>query len=133
MPLDYETLPTIESIIDTLIELLILPTDTWTDLQLQDLQTIHKCAINLQGAWWELTEANSLEDAHIFLAYSGNEFFTLRTSVNSMIGFSRVILKGIDGVVPSAHQPAIEKVYNDSAVVLHKINTIWQRRIGRQG
>jgi hypothetical protein len=53
MPLDYETLSTIENIIDTLIELLLLPTETWTDLQLQDLQTIHQAALRLKVEWWE--------------------------------------------------------------------------------
>jgi hypothetical protein len=101
-------------------------------LQLQDLQTIHQCAINLQSSWWELTEAKTLADTHLALAYTGNEFFSMRTSVNSMIGFSRVILKGIDGAIPPEHQTAIEQVYNDSSAVLQTINAIWQRRTSGQ-
>ena len=128
MPLDFETLPTIEAIIDTLIELLILPTDTWTELQLQDLQTIHQSALRLKSDWWDLKEARTVPDAYMAMTYSRSSFHDLRTWVNSMIGFSRVILKGIDGPVPAEHRQAIEQVYEDSCAVLQTINAIWERR-----
>lgn len=132
MPLDYETLPTIEAIIDTLIDLLILPTETWTELQLQDLQTIHQSALQLQAAWWGLAEAKNLTDVHLILAYTDGDFHYLRTAVNSMIGFARVILKGIDGPIPTEHQQAIEMLYHNGSNLLQKINDIWQRRTAGQ-
>jgi hypothetical protein len=60
------------------------------------------------------------------MTYAGH-LRELRTPVNSMIGFSRVILKGIDGAVPATHQAAIEQVYHDTCAILRVINSVWER------
>jgi len=50
-----------------------------------------------------------------FLANMSHE---LRTPLNSIIGFSRVIIKGIDGPVTELQQQDLTAIYNS-------VNTCW--------
>ncbi|MGQ9600688.1 MAG: response regulator, partial [Anaerolineae bacterium] len=56
-----------------------------------------------------------------FLANMSHE---LRTPLNSIIGFSRVILKGIDGPVTKQQQQDLEAIYNSGQHLLGLINDI---------
>ena len=56
-----------------------------------------------------------------FLANMSHE---LRTPLNSIIGFSRVILKGIDGPVTEMQQQDLTAIYNSGQHLLGLINDI---------
>ncbi|MBM3303023.1 MAG: PAS domain S-box protein, partial [Deltaproteobacteria bacterium] len=56
-----------------------------------------------------------------FLANMSHE---LRTPLNSIIGFSRVILKGIDGPVSDLQQQDLNAIYNSGQHLLRLINDI---------
>jgi GAF domain-containing protein/CheY-like chemotaxis protein/HAMP domain-containing protein/two-component sensor histidine kinase len=56
-----------------------------------------------------------------FLANMSHE---LRTPLNSIIGFSRVILKGIDGPITKQQQQDLEAIYNSGQHLLGLINDI---------
>lgn len=56
-----------------------------------------------------------------FLANMSHE---LRTPLNSVIGFSRVILKGIDGPINETQQQDITAIYNSGLHLLNLINDI---------
>ena len=56
-----------------------------------------------------------------FLANMSHE---LRTPLNSIIGFSRVILKGIDGPVTELQQQDLNAIYNSGQHLLNLINDI---------
>jgi signal transduction histidine kinase/DNA-binding response OmpR family regulator len=56
-----------------------------------------------------------------FLANMSHE---LRTPLNSVIGFSRVILKGIDGPINDVQQQDITAIYNSGMHLLNMINEI---------
>lgn len=56
-----------------------------------------------------------------FLANMSHE---LRTPLNSVIGFSRVILKGIDGPINDTQQQDITAIYNSGLHLLNMINEI---------
>ncbi len=56
-----------------------------------------------------------------FLANMSHE---LRTPLNSIIGFSRVILKGIDGPLTDMQRTDLEAVYNSGQHLLELINSI---------
>ena len=56
-----------------------------------------------------------------FLANMSHE---LRTPLNSIIGFSRVILKGIDGPVTDMQQQDLTAIYNSGQHLLGLINDI---------
>ncbi|MBC7250702.1 MAG: GAF domain-containing protein [Anaerolineae bacterium] len=56
-----------------------------------------------------------------FLANMSHE---LRTPLNSIIGFSRVILKGIDGPITEQQQQDLEAIYNSGQHLLGLINDI---------
>jgi PAS domain S-box-containing protein len=56
-----------------------------------------------------------------FLANMSHE---LRTPLNSIIGFSRVILKGIDGPLTDTQRTDLETVYNSGQHLLELINSI---------
>jgi signal transduction histidine kinase len=56
-----------------------------------------------------------------FLANMSHE---LRTPLNSVIGFSRVILKGIDGPINETQEQDITAIYNSGMHLLNMINEI---------
>lgn len=66
-----------------------------------------------------LKEVDSLKSQ--FLANMSHE---LRTPLNSIIGFSRVILKGIDGPVTDMQQQDLTAIYNSGQHLLGLINDI---------
>ncbi|HNE03886.1 MAG TPA: response regulator, partial [Anaerolineales bacterium] len=72
-----------------------------------------------QQAVMEMREADRLKSQ--FLANMSHE---LRTPLNSIIGFSRVILKGIDGPVTELMQQDLTAIYNSGQHLLGLINDI---------
>jgi len=72
-----------------------------------------------QEAINEMRELDSLKTQ--FLANMSHE---LRTPLNSIIGFSRVILKGIDGPVTDLQQQDLNAIYNSGQHLLRLINDI---------
>jgi PAS domain S-box-containing protein len=88
----------------------------------------HELAITLQDArsyqltqqaLEEMREADRLKSQ--FLANMSHE---LRTPLNSIIGFSRVILKGIDGPVTETQEQDLNAIYNAGQHLLGLINNI---------
>ena len=67
----------------------------------------------------DLREVDKLKSQ--FLANMSHE---LRTPLNSIIGFSRVILKGIDGTVTDMQQQDLTAIYNSGQHLLGLINDI---------
>jgi PAS domain S-box-containing protein len=67
----------------------------------------------------ELQEVDQLKSQ--FLANMSHE---LRTPLNSIIGFSRVILKGIDGPITEMQQQDLTAIYNSGQHLLGLINDI---------
>jgi GAF domain-containing protein/CheY-like chemotaxis protein len=67
----------------------------------------------------EMREADQLKSQ--FLANMSHE---LRTPLNSIIGFSRVILKGIDGPITDLQEQDLSAIYNSGQHLLSLINDI---------
>jgi signal transduction histidine kinase/ActR/RegA family two-component response regulator len=67
----------------------------------------------------EMRKADQLKSQ--FLANMSHE---LRTPLNSIIGFSRVILKGIDGPITELQQQDLAAIYNSGQHLLNLINDI---------
>lgn len=72
-----------------------------------------------QQAVEEIREADRLKSQ--FLANMSHE---LRTPLNSIIGFSRVILKGIDGPTTDLQQQDLSAIYNSGQHLLGLINDV---------
>jgi PAS domain S-box-containing protein len=72
-----------------------------------------------QQAIRELREVDQMKSQ--FLANMSHE---LRTPLNSIIGFSRVILKGIDGPVSELQQQDLTAIYNSGQHLLGLINDV---------
>lgn len=72
-----------------------------------------------QTAVEEMREVDRLKSE--FLANMSHE---LRTPLNSIIGFSRVILKGIDGPINDLQQQDLESIHNSGQHLLDLINNI---------
>jgi signal transduction histidine kinase/DNA-binding response OmpR family regulator len=72
-----------------------------------------------QQAIRELREVDQMKSQ--FLANMSHE---LRTPLNSIIGFSRVILKGIDGPVTDVQQQDLTAIYNSGQHLLGLINDV---------
>ena len=72
-----------------------------------------------QQAIKEMSELDRLKSE--FLANMSHE---LRTPLNSIIGFSRVILKGIDGPVSDLQEQDLNAIYNSGQHLLRLINDI---------
>lgn len=72
-----------------------------------------------QQAVMEMREIDRLKSQ--FLANMSHE---LRTPLNSIIGFSRVILKGIDGPVTELQQQDLTAIYNSGQHLLGLINDV---------
>lgn len=73
----------------------------------------------VQQAVTEMRELDRLKSQ--FLANMSHE---LRTPLNSIIGFSRVILKGIDGPVSALQEQDLTAIYNSGQHLLRLINDI---------
>lgn len=67
----------------------------------------------------EMRKADQLKSQ--FLANMSHE---LRTPLNSIIGFSRVILKGIDGPINEVQEQDLKAIYNSGQHLLNLINDI---------
>jgi signal transduction histidine kinase len=67
----------------------------------------------------KLREVDKLKSS--FLANMSHE---LRTPLNSIIGFSRVILKGIDGPITELQQQDLNAIHNSGAHLLNLINNV---------
>ncbi len=103
--------------------------DPWTDEDRILAEAVaHEFAITLQDArshqltsqaLEEMREADRLKSQ--FLANMSHE---LRTPLNSIIGFSRVILKGIDGPVTDNQEQDLSAIYNAGQHLLGLINDI---------
>ncbi len=72
-----------------------------------------------QKAYQEIREVDRLKSQ--FLANMSHE---LRTPLNSIIGFSRVILKGIDGPINEVQQQDLTSIYNSGQHLLGLINNV---------
>jgi signal transduction histidine kinase/CheY-like chemotaxis protein/PAS domain-containing protein len=72
-----------------------------------------------RAATQRLRELDKLKSQ--FLANMSHE---LRTPLNSIIGFSRVILKGIDGPITDLQQQDLTAIYNSGQHLLNMINDI---------
>ncbi len=72
-----------------------------------------------QKAYEEMREIDRLKSQ--FLANMSHE---LRTPLNSIIGFSRVILKGIDGPINDLQQQDLTSIYNSGQHLLGLINDV---------
>jgi signal transduction histidine kinase/ActR/RegA family two-component response regulator len=73
----------------------------------------------IQGANEQLRELDRLKTQ--FLANMSHE---LRTPLNSIIGFSRVILKGIDGPITPEQEEDLSSIHNSGQHLLRLINDI---------
>lgn len=73
----------------------------------------------VQNAMEETRKADQLKSQ--FLANMSHE---LRTPLNSIIGFSRIILKGIDGPINTLQQQDLTAIYNSGQHLLGLINDV---------
>jgi signal transduction histidine kinase/CheY-like chemotaxis protein/nitrate/nitrite-specific signal transduction histidine kinase len=73
----------------------------------------------LQQAYEEIREVDRIKSE--FLANMSHE---LRTPLNSIIGFSRVILKGIDGPITPLQEQDLNSIYNSGRHLLGLINNV---------
>ncbi|MBI4730758.1 MAG: GAF domain-containing protein, partial [Chloroflexi bacterium] len=104
-------------------------TDAFTEDDINVLQTLaDQIAVAIdnarsyelaQQAITEMRELDQLKSQ--FLANMSHE---LRTPLNSIIGFSRVILKGIDGPVTELQEQDLNAIYNSGQHLLRLINDI---------
>ncbi|MEM7115927.1 MAG: GAF domain-containing protein [Chloroflexota bacterium] len=85
----------------------------------QLFQTIQTNLSDIQEANKKLRELDELKTQ--FLANMSHE---LRTPLNSIIGFSRVILKGIDGPITDAQEEDLTTIYKNGQHLLALINEI---------
>ncbi|OGO24341.1 MAG: hypothetical protein A2Y54_00820 [Chloroflexi bacterium RBG_16_51_16] len=103
--------------------------DAFPEDEISVLQTLaDQIAVAIDNARsYELSQKAVLEIREIdrlksqFLANMSHE---LRTPLNSIIGFSRVILKGIDGPVSELQQQDLSAIYNSGQHLLGLINDI---------
>lgn len=103
--------------------------DAFTEDDIAVLQTLaDQIAVSIDNARsFELSQQAVMEMREIdrvksqFLANMSHE---LRTPLNSIIGFSRVILKGIDGPVSDLQQQDLTAIYNSGQHLLGLINDI---------
>ncbi len=104
-------------------------TDAFSEDEISVLQTLaDQIAVAIDNARsFELSQQAVMEMREIdrlksqFLANMSHE---LRTPLNSIIGFSRVILKGIDGPVTELMQQDLTAIYNSGQHLLGLINDI---------
>ena len=83
------------------------------------LEETRQRAIELQQTAERLREMDKLKTQ--FLANMSHE---LRTPLNSIIGFSRVILKGIDGPLTELQKTDLTSIYNSGQHLLGLINNV---------
>lgn len=85
----------------------------------QLFEEVQRRAVEIERVAEELREIDQFRSD--FLATMSHE---LRTPLNSIIGFSRVMLKGIDGPLNEMQQTDLEAIYNNGQNLLRLINDI---------
>ncbi|MBN1934841.1 MAG: GAF domain-containing protein [Anaerolineae bacterium] len=85
----------------------------------QLFEEVQRRAVEIERVAEELREIDQFRAD--FLATMSHE---LRTPLNSIIGFSRVMLKGIDGPLNEMQQTDLEAIYNNGQNLLRLINDI---------
>ena len=103
--------------------------DAFTDDEITVLQTLaDQVAIAIDNARsFELSQEavkEMRETDRVKSQFLANMSHELRTPLNSIIGFSRVILKGIDGPVTELQQQDLTAIYNSGQHLLSLINDI---------
>jgi signal transduction histidine kinase len=88
---------------------------TLTDLQVEDLEAIHRSLAKL---------STRLEGEPINWADHSESTHALRGPLNSIIGFSRLLLRGVDGPIADAQHQALETIYNGSRRMLVVFNLL---------
>ena len=83
------------------------------------LDALRQKTIDLQVQNAKVQEANRLKSE--FLANMSHE---LRTPLNSIIGFSGIILDGLDGEINEEQRRDIERIYNSGSHLLRLINDV---------
>jgi signal transduction histidine kinase len=101
----------------------------WTEDERQLVQEVAKqLSIAIESAQsYELTQ-KAFEDMrqadHMKSQFLANMSHELRTPLNSIIGFSRVILKGIDGDITDTQRQDLTSIYNSGQHLLGLINDV---------
>ncbi len=73
----------------------------------------------------ERLAARRLEEAEVFKSrFLANMSHTLREPLNSILGFSRLMLKGFDGDLTAQQLQDVERIYDNSQRLLERINDI---------
>src|SRR6185436_20877305 len=103
--------------------------DAFTEDEISVLQTLaDQVAIAIDNARsFELSQEavkEMRETDRVKSQFLANMSHELRTPLNSIIGFSRVILKGIDGPVSEMQQQDLTAIYNSGQHLLGLINDI---------
>lgn len=123
IPLSYEGVPT------GLLSVQSLRPDAYRENDVQLLRSIAtqtglalenaRLFEQIQASLEQLQQLDNLKNQ--FLANMSHE---LRTPLNSIIGFSRVILKGIDGPLTTEQEEDLTSIYNNGQHLLTLINEI---------
>ncbi|MCI0394865.1 MAG: GAF domain-containing protein [Chloroflexi bacterium] len=103
--------------------------DTFTDKDLRLLQTLSvslAATIQTGRLFQEIQDANERlrELDRLKTQFLANMSHELRTPLNSIIGFSRVILKGIDGPTTPEQEEDLTSIHNSGQHLLRLINDI---------
>jgi signal transduction histidine kinase len=85
----------------------------------EKIYALRKSTSSMDSLMTKLKESNRLKSE--FLANMSHE---LRTPLNSIIGFSKVILKGIDGEINETQRTDLQAIHSSGLHLLHLINDI---------
>jgi signal transduction histidine kinase len=112
LDLKADMLPQVNDACQSLLSRSLGPLD---ELQLEDLQAIERSLEKL---------SRRLEGQPIDWADHSESTHALRGPLNSTIGFSRLLLRGVDGPITDDQRQALETIYNNSRRMLVLFNLL---------
>ncbi len=110
--LNADVFPQVDEACRALLGLSLGPLD---DLQLEDLQAIERSLEKM---------SRRLDGDRINWADHSESTHALRGPLNSTIGFSRLMLRGVDGPITDEQRQALETIYNSSRRMLVLFNLL---------
>jgi hypothetical protein len=113
MPIDLDGLALIDTMLDSIIELRLMPI-AWSEAQAKDLKIIHENVLSLNTLWAQADndEIDSMKDA---LHY-------LRQPINATLGFVKVLQMGIYGQNPEGAITYLDTLEKNGKLLLQKHN-----------
>jgi hypothetical protein len=125
MPIDLDGLALIDTMLDCIIELRLMPI-AWSKEAEEDIARLHETLLGLNELWQELERPSTIE-----LEAGRKDLLKLRNEINVIVACATFLYEGKFYQIPQASVPVIENLFRDGRILLEMINLLYERFVIR--